>query len=176
MATTKFRVLLAVAAVAAVVAWCIAALVDTLVGRYLPLPATAAGALWLVVIALGMWGWTVRPRLLRRPGTEPLPAIVAARTAALALAGSRVGAGVAGFYLGVGVFLLPDSQVVAAQSGLLVCAFSALGGVGLVAVSLWLESMCRLPENPESPDDEPSGNGIDGLTGDAQRSSPRLEP
>lgn len=176
MTTTKFRVLIAVAVIAAVVAWCVAALVDSLAGRYLPLPATAAGALWLVAIALGMWGWVVRPRLLRRPGVEPLPAIVAARTAALALAGSRVGAGAVGFYLGVGLFLLPDSQVAAARSGLLVCLFSALGGVALVAASLWLEGMCRLPDDDETADEERSDTGMDGLAGDAQRSRPRLEP
>lgn len=176
MTTTKFRMLIAIAVIAAVVAWCIAALVDSLAGRYLPLPATAAGALWLLAVALGMWGWIVRPRLLRRPGAEPLPAVVAARTAALALAGSRVGAGAVGFYAGVGLFLLPDSQVVAARSGLVVCLFSALGGAALVAVSLWLENMCRLPEDEETPDEEPSETGMDGLTGEAQRSTPRLEP
>lgn len=175
MTPTKLRVLIAVAAIAAVVAWCIAALVDSFAGRYLPLPATAAGALWLMAIALGMWGWIVRPRLLRRPGVEPLPAVVAARTAALALAGSRVGAGAVGFYLGVGLFLLPDSQVAAARSGLLVCLFSALGGVALVAVSLWLESMCRLPADDGTADEEDSETGMDGLAGDAQRSRPRLD-
>ena len=149
MAPTRIRLLVLIAISCLVLAWSVAALVDSFAGRYLPFPATAAGAIWLLAIALGMWSWIVRPKLLRRPGVEPLAPEVAARTAALALAGSRVGAGVFGCYAGFGLFLLPDAAAVeAARSGVVVCLLSALGGVVLAVVALWLERMCRLPQDP----------------------------
>jgi hypothetical protein len=166
---TRLRLLALIAIVCAAVAWSAAAVVDSVAGRYLPLPATASGAIWLLAVAVGMWGWIIRPRLLRRPGHEPLPPIVAARTAALALAGSRVGAGVVGCYGGVALFLLPDRSVAAAQSGLIVCGLTVVGAAALVAVSLWLEQMCRIPDDGESGDAADTDTSLGGIAGSAER-------
>ncbi len=170
MAPTRTRLLLLISISCLVLAWSVAALVDSLAGRYLPFPGTAAGAIWLLALALGMWSWIVRPRLLRKPGVEPLAPEVAARTVALALAGSRVGAGVFGCYAGFGLFLLPDASAVdAARSGLVVCAFSALGGVALAIVALWLERMCRLPEDNERKEPGGPSSPMDGRPEGIQR-------
>lgn len=181
MSPTRPRLLLLVALVCGVVAWSVAALADSLAGRYLPLPPTASGAVWLVAAAVFIWGVVVRPRLRRRPGHEPLPPLVAARTAALALAGSRVGAGVVGFYTGVAAFLLPDRAVAAARSGLVTCGLSVVGAALLVAASLWLEGMCRIRGSGEG-DDADSGAGPDsdttlgGMVGGTERRGHRLGP
>jgi hypothetical protein len=126
--------------------------------------------MWLLAVSVGMWGWILRPRLLRRPGAEPVPPLVAARTAALALAGSRVGAGVAGCYAGIGVLLLTDLGVEAARSGAISCAATVLGSAALVAASLWVEHMCRLPQDGDGEDAAgDAGSALGGIAGTAER-------
>jgi Protein of unknown function (DUF3180) len=167
---TRLRLLLAIFVVTAVLGWVFASVVESLVSRYLPLPWTAAVAIWVLVVGLAMWGWIVRPRLLRKPGTEPLPPYVAARTAALALSASRVGAGVAGFYAGVLVSLLDNLDIPAAHDGALTSGASALGGVAMAAVALWIERMCRIKEDDgekrtrQTPETRGMANGTERAT------------
>ena len=102
---TRVRLLLVIALVAAVVGWA-----RHPAGRRLrrPQPAGAvdrAGGDGSAALALVLWARGTRARLARRPGTRPIEPLVAARTAALAMAGSRTGAAVAGFYLGVALAL-----------------------------------------------------------------------
>lgn len=155
MKPTRIRLLVAVAVISAALGWVVATIADSVAGRYLPVPWTAAVAVWLLALALGMWTWLARPRLLRKPHTEPLSPFLAARTAALALAASRVGAGVAGAYAGIGIVFLSDLQVVAAQQGAWVSGVSALGGLALAAVGLYLEHLCRI----KGDDDEGGAGG-----------------
>ena len=75
--------------------------------------------------------------------------LVAARTAALALAGSRTGAVVFGLYAGLAASLAGDLHIVAARERLLAAGLAALGGLVLCALSLWLEHICRLPSDPK---------------------------
>ncbi len=167
---THPRLLLAITAVAAAAGWSLAAVIEAVADRYLPLPLSASAGVWLLAIAVAMWGWIARPRLLRRPGHEPLAPVVAARTAALALAGSRVGAGVAGTYLGIALMLLPDAAVEAARSGLAICGLTIVGALALIAASMWLERMCRLPGDEAG---DKAGRGSDsalgGLAGPVER-------
>lgn len=142
--------LLTVASVAAVLGWALAQLVDSLIGRYLPISWTAAGAIWLLALALLMWGWVVRPRLLHRPGSLRLVPHVAARTAALALASSRTGAAVFGVYLGFSVSFMGELATPAGQESAIISAVAATGGVALAAVALWLERLCRIDDDQDS--------------------------
>ncbi|MFN8125241.1 MAG: DUF3180 domain-containing protein [Candidatus Nanopelagicales bacterium] len=170
MTPTRLRLLLLIAVVAGVLGWVLATIADSILERYLPVPWSAAVAMWLLAAGLGMWSLVVRPRLLRRPGTEPLPSFVAARTAALALAASRVGAGVFGFYVGVALVFIGDLPVPAAQTGAWASGATALGGAAIAAIALWLESLCRIKGDD---DDESDGAGIDlrGMPGSAERSA-----
>ena len=97
MKPTRWVPLVAIAAIAMAVGWVLVDLVERVAGRILGVPWLAAVALW--VLALGVLGWTVlsRGRLSRKPvsgaatvGVQrpapPMPPLVAARTAALALA------------------------------------------------------------------------------------------
>ena len=70
---------------------------------------------------------------------------MAARTAALAMAASRAGSLVAGFYAGVALASLPHRDTPAGLTTTWTSAASTLGAVVLVVVALWLEYMCRLP-------------------------------
>ena len=126
MTPTRPRLLLVLAALAAAIGFATVLLWDSLTGRTLPVPLTAALTLVLLAVALFVWALAMRPRLLGLPNTRPVSPFVATRTAALAMAASRTGAIVA-----------------------LACVSAALL-VTLAAV--WLEYLCRLTKNH---DDEP---------------------
>jgi hypothetical protein len=78
-----------------------------------------------------------------------MPPLVAARTAALALAASRTGALIGGFYLGVALGLLGVSDTPTGSSSLSAALTSVLACAVLVGAALWLERLCRLPEDDE---------------------------
>ena len=70
---------------------------------------------------------------------------MAARTAALAMAASRAGSLVLGFYAGVALASLPHRDTPAGMTKTWASAASAVGALALVAAALWLEFLCRLP-------------------------------
>lgn len=172
MIPTRPRLLLLIAVVCGVLGWVLATIADSILGRYLPVPWSAAVAVWMLAVGLLLWALLLRPRLQRRPGTRVVPPLVAARTAALALAASRVGVGVAGFYAGVLLVFLADLAVPAAQSGAWTSAATALGGAAIMAVALWLEHLCRIRGDGDD-DDAPGAGEIDvrGIAGGAERTS-----
>jgi heme/copper-type cytochrome/quinol oxidase subunit 4 len=110
-------------------------------------------------VALLSWTLLVRKRLPRLQenadkklvlvrATHPLSPLVAARTAMLALASSRAGSILTGFYLGLAaagaLHMNSESGRVAVGLELL----TALLAVGLVVIALWLERICKLPKPP----------------------------
>jgi uncharacterized membrane protein YoaK (UPF0700 family) len=145
MTPTRPRLLVVLAVVAAVVGWALTRLVDAYAGRSLPVPWTAPVVMALLALALVLWTRGTRARLARKPGTKPMEPIVAARSAALAMAGSRTGAAVGGFYLGVAVALSGSWEVPYVRELVLLALATVLGSVAVVAASLWLERVCRLP-------------------------------
>lgn len=145
MTPTRIRLLLAIAALAAAIGWGAAMLVDGQSGRVVPVPWLAAATLWLLAVGLAAWALTSRPRLLRKPGARPMPPVVAARTAALAMAASRTGALLAGFYAGIAIGAIGQRTTPAGQATLVRGIAAALGALALAAIALWLERMCRLP-------------------------------
>lgn len=151
MTPTRLRLLVVVALVAGVLGWAVTTLVDAYAGRSLPVPWTAPVVMALLALALVLWARGTRARLARRPGTRPMEPLVAARTAALAMAGSRVGAAVAGFYLGVALALSGSWSVAYVRELILLSLATSLASVGVVAASLWLERILRLP--PDASDD-----------------------
>lgn len=163
MHPTRIRLLVAIAAASAVAGWALATLVDRIGGRYLPVPWTAPMAIWLFAALLAWWAWLVRPRLRRERGTEPLSPFVAARTAALALAASRVGAGVAGIYAGAGLMFLSALDVPAGRGGAIGSGVAALGGVALTSAGLWLEHLCRIDDDAD--ESGGSGTGLGSVAG-----------
>lgn len=124
----------------------------------LPLSGTVAVALFILDAALTIWAFQIRNRLPKTAfnadgevvmlrAKNPLSSLLAARTAALALAASRTGAVLGGAYLGITLIGALQWQVLAARELATVAALTALAAVGLVVVGLWLERLCRLP-NP----------------------------
>jgi hypothetical protein len=149
MQPTRVRLLVGITVIAAAVGWGVVQVVDAWFGRLVPVPWAAAGALWLLAGAVAYWAFTSRPRLRHAPGSKPLPPLVAARSAALAMAASRIGALVLGFYAGIAVGMAPSLST---ESGLQIfwaATAAALGSLALVVAALWLEHLCRLPIGPD---------------------------
>ena len=151
MKPTRVWSLAAAAVLAAAVGWGVVELVDSWAGRLVPVPWLAAAAMWLVAAGVAYWTYTSRPRLQRKPGAKPMPPLVAARTAALAMAASRIGALVAGFYAGIAIGIVPSIGTPSGSSTFWAASLASLGALALVAAGLWLEHVCRLPIGP--PDD-----------------------
>jgi hypothetical protein len=134
MKPTRWVPLVAIAAIAMAVGWVLVDLVERVAGRILGVPWLAAVALW--VLALGVLGWTV---------------LVAARTAALALAASRTGVLIGGFYLGIALGLIGVRDTPTGASSMAAAVASVLACAVLVGAALWLESLCRLRDGDDKP-------------------------
>jgi Protein of unknown function (DUF3180) len=151
MKPTSIPWLLGVAGIAALLGWGFAAWVDGN-GRLPAVPWLAVVVIWVVAAFVGAWTVVARRRLHPKPGAPRMAPLMAARTTALALAGSRTGAVAFGTYGGVALRLLQETAVAAGRERLLASALAALGGLVLAALSLWLEHNCRLPDDTdESP-------------------------
>lgn len=162
MKPTRWVPLVAIAAVALAVGWVLVDLVERAAGRILDVPWLAAIALW--VLALGVLGWTVlsHGRLGDRPGPraagagtarkpgQRMPPLVAARTAALALAASRTGVLIGGFYLGIALGLVGVRDTPTGSASLAAAVTSVLACAVLVGAALWLETMCRLRDGDDN--------------------------
>lgn len=144
---TTIRLLLFWAFVAGVLGWILADWVDDQ-GRLPEVPWMSVVVVWVVAVFVFVWTLVARRRLRPERGRPRMAPLVAARTAALALAGSRTGALVFGGYAGMALRLLQETAVAAGRERLLAASLAALGGLALAAASLWLEHICRLPEDP----------------------------
>lgn len=153
MTPTRPRTLLLLAAVSIAVGWGATRIVDSVVGRFFPVPWSVPALMLLLAAAVALWARGTRARLARRPGTTPMPPLVAARTAALALATSRAGSVVGGFYLGVALGLLQYwSANEDAQRITVAALLTAAASGALVAAGLWLERICRIPPTDDALD------------------------
>lgn len=110
-------------------------------------------AMLIADLAMIAWAWSIRHRLPKKilvdgkltvqRAAAPLAPVVAARTAALALAGSRTGAAVGGFYLGCALYARFESPLAVHHST--VSLATSLTSVVMIIISLWIEKHCLLP-------------------------------
>jgi hypothetical protein len=145
---TRPRLLAGLAVLAAAVGWGIAQLVDTFADRSISVPITMPVVMGLLALALVLWARGTRNRLSARPGTRPIDPIVAARSAALAMAASRTGALVAGFYVGVAFALAPGWEAGSVRGRVVTAVVTVAAAVLVVLAALMLERICRLPDDP----------------------------
>ncbi len=155
---TTWKLLLAIAAIAAALGWATARLVDAFADRSLSVPITMPVVMALLALTTALWARGTRARLAGRPGTKPMDPIVAARSAALAMAASRAGALVAGFYAGVLVDLVPRFDVPGVRERGVIAIATVVMAVLLALAGLWLERICRLPDDqaPSASDEDES--------------------
>jgi hypothetical protein len=151
MTPTRIRLLLALAVLATAFGWALTRAIDAFATASLPVPWSAPIVMAVLALTLVLWTRGTRDRLARKPGTKPMEPLVAARSAALAMAASRTGAVVAGLYTGIALGLAPSWGIAYAQQRVLVCVATVVASVLVVLAGLWLERVCRIP--PDSSDD-----------------------
>jgi hypothetical protein len=153
---TTWQTLASAVVVSTVVGWFFARLLEVRRGEVALPPWSAAVVLTAAGVALIYTARHTKARLARRPGTTPLPPLVAARLAALGLAGSRAGALVGGAYLGYAAYVAADLATDYRRE-VLWRSTACVGGAAVVVIgSLLLERALRLPESEPS-DDNDSG-------------------
>lgn len=122
---------------------------------FIPMTTGSPVALTILVFSMFIWVLIVTKRLpkVSKTGEEvqviiaenPLPPLVAARTVAFALAGSRAGALLFGSYLAIGLSDFSKIHLVAYSEQAIYSAVSAVLSSLMVLISIWLERKCSPP-------------------------------
>jgi hypothetical protein len=164
MKPTTFRNVLSFIFVAAIVGSLIPSIYENITSTYIPVSTNTVIALLLLNLALLYWIVIFKNRLkdardknqdILKRKSPPHP-LVAARTVALAFAGSRAAYLILGFYLGAILNFLPNLDLSPIKSRISVAlAIIALSAV-LLALSLWLEKICRIKDSDDKPGDNAS--------------------
>lgn len=147
MTFTKPRQLVVPAVIAAALIY---AGVRVAYGSLPPLPVLAGASLLLIAVLDIALALNLRPKIQRRAGYEPVEAVTAARSVALAKASSLAGAIMVGVWVGLLAYLLPiRSLVTAARSDVTSAVVGLISAAALVAAGLWLEHCLRSPDRPD---------------------------
>ncbi|GAA2533441.1 DUF3180 domain-containing protein [Streptomyces levis] len=143
--------------VAGVLSWAGARLWNS-VGTLPSVPLAAPVVLALIAVVLLATALSLRSRLKaqreRRPDAKGVDPMMAARAVVFGHASALVAALVSGMYGGTGVFLLESLDIPARRDQAIYAGFSVLAGIGVIAAAIFLERVCKLPE-----DDEHDGTG-----------------
>lgn len=157
MRELRIRMLAGVFIVAGVLSWAGARLWNA-VGTLPSVPLAAPIVLALIAVVLLATAISIRARLKaqreRRPEAKGVDPLMAARAVVFGHASALVAALVAGMYGGTGVFLLESLDIPARRDQAIYAGFSVLAGVAVIAAAIFLERVCKLPE-----DDEHNGAG-----------------
>ncbi|MFI6447911.1 DUF3180 domain-containing protein [Kitasatospora sp. NPDC050543] len=154
MKLLRLRLLVGITAVTTALSWAGAKLwasLDTLPA----VPAAAPVVLAAVAVVLLATAISLRARLKasreRQPGAKGVDPLGAARAVVLAQASALVSAVVTGIYAGAGIYLLGELDIAARQSQAVTAGFAVLAGSAVIAAALWLQHICKLPENHDDP-------------------------
>ena len=158
MRELRIRVLAAVFVVAGVLSWAGARLWNS-VGTLPSVPLAAPIVLAVIAVVLLATALSIRARLKaqreRRPEAKGVDPLMAARAVVFGHASALVAALVAGMYGGTGVFLLESLDLPARRDQAIYAGLSVVAGIGVIAAAIFLERVCKLPE-----DDENDGTGV----------------
>jgi len=153
----RIRVLGGIFVVAGVLAWAGARLWNAY-GTLPSVPVAAPVVLAVIAVVLAATALSLRARLKaqrdREPDAKGVDPLVAARAVVFGQASALVASLVAGMYGGVGVFLVLNSPDGGPRDDQAVYAgLSVLTGAAVVAAAVFLERVCKLPDDDD--DDEP---------------------
>ncbi|WP_395572911.1 DUF3180 domain-containing protein [Streptomyces sp. BK79] len=156
MKELRIRVLAGVFVVAGILSWAGARLWNS-VGNLPSVPLAAPIVLALIAVVLLATALSLRARLKaqreRVPGAKGVDPMMAARAVVFGQASALVAALVAGVYGGMCVFLLELLDVPPRRDQAIYAGFSVLAGVAVIAAAIFLERVCKLPEDED--DDHP---------------------
>ncbi|MEW2293699.1 DUF3180 domain-containing protein [Streptomyces sp. NPDC006743] len=152
MKELRIRVLAGVFVVAGVLSWAGARLWNA-VGTLPSVPLAAPIVLALIAVVLVSTALSLRARLRaqreRRPGAKGVDPLMAARAVVFGQASALVAALVAGMYGGAGVFLLELLDLPTRRDQAIYAGASVLTGLAVIAAALFLERVCKLPEDDD---------------------------
>ncbi|MFF9130495.1 DUF3180 domain-containing protein [Streptomyces sp. NPDC014806] len=152
MKELRIRVLAGVFVVAGILSWAGARLWNS-VGTLPSVPLAAPIVLALIAVVLLATALSLRARLKaqrdRVPEAKGVDPLMAARAVVFGQASALVAALVAGMYGGTGVFLLELLDIPARRDQAIYAGFSVVAGIGVVAAALFLERVCKLPDDDE---------------------------
>ncbi|CAL9533902.1 hypothetical protein SUDANB176_04108 [Streptomyces sp. enrichment culture] len=153
MKQLRIRVLAGVFAVAGILSWAGARLWNSF-GTLPSVPVAAPVVLALIAVVLAATALSLRARLRaqreRRPEAKGVDPLMAARAVVFGQASALVAALVAGMYGGTGVFLLESLDIPARRDQAVYAGFSVLAGIAVIAAAVFLERVCKLPEDDEN--------------------------
>ncbi|WP_066933980.1 DUF3180 domain-containing protein [Streptomyces sp. NBRC 110611] len=153
MRQLHIKVLVGLFLAAGVLAWGGARLWDSY-GSLPSVPVAAPIVLALIAAVLAGTAVSLRSRLRaqreRRPGAKGVDPLMAARAVVFGQASALVAALVSGLYGGVGVFLLSAGlEVEPRRDQVIHAGLSVLAGVAVVAAAVFLERVCKLPDDED---------------------------
>lgn len=160
MKELRIRFLLGVFLVAGVLSWAGARLWDAL-GTLPGVPVAAPVVLAVIATVLLATALSLRARLKaqreREPDAKGVDPMMAARAVLFGHASALVAALVAGVYGGTGVFLLAeDVELPVRQDQAIYAGLSVVAGIAVVAAAMFLERVCKLPEDDDDHDSSAS--------------------
>ncbi|WP_438292448.1 DUF3180 domain-containing protein [Streptomyces sp. HUAS TT7] len=157
MKQLRLGVLAGLFVVAGVLSWAAARLWDS-VSTLPSVPIAAPIVLGVIAVILLATALSIRSRLRaqreRRPEAKGVEPLMAARAVVFGQASALVAALVCGMYGGTGVYLLSYLDVPARRDQAIYAGFSVLAGIGVVAAALFLERICKLPEDEDEDDNK----------------------
>lgn len=158
MRELRIRTLAALFAVAAILSWALARMLDAL-GSLPSVPVAAPIVLAAIGAVLLATALSLRSRLKaqreRAPGAKGVDPMMAARAVVFAQASALVAALVSGMYGGTGVFLLINEIDLPARGDqALYAGLSVAAGIAVMAAAVFLERVCKLPDDED--DDNPA--------------------
>src|SRR6185437_7503457 len=162
MQPTKSWSLVVVAVCCAVLAW-LAATIGF--ANFPPLPWTAVPALLLLAFGEVLFARNLRVRLTGGVGVKPVDPLAVPRVVALAKSSSIAEAAFGGLAAGFGIYALASLDKPVPRHDALVSAVTAVAAIALIAAALYLERVCRSPDQPDDDDDNenlPYPNGHHG--------------
>ncbi|WP_199549646.1 DUF3180 domain-containing protein [Streptomyces sp. N35] len=156
MKQLRIRTLAVIFLVAGVLSWALAKLLvarDSL-GTLPSVPLAAPIVLAVIAAALLATAISLRSRLRaqrdRVPGAKGVEPLMAARAVVFGQASALVSSLVSGVYGGLGIFLLSHLDVPARRDQAVYAAFAVAAGIAVIAAALFLERVCRLPEDNDT--------------------------
>ncbi|WP_240134284.1 DUF3180 domain-containing protein [Streptomyces sp. MUM 178J] len=159
MKQLRLGVLAGLFAAAGVLSWGGVRLWDAF-GTLPSVPLAAPIVLAAIAAILTATALSLRARLKaqreRRPDAKGVEPLMAARAVVFAQASALVAALVAGMYGGTAVFLLGSLDIPPRREQAVYAGFSVLAGIAVIAAALFLERVCKLPEDG---DEDEAGRG-----------------
>lgn len=162
MKQLRVGVLVGIAVVAGVLAWGVARMWSAF-GTLPSVPVAAPIVLAVIAAALFATAFSLRSRLRaqreREPDAKGVDPLVAARAVVFGQASALVAALVSGLYGGVGVYLLGQLEVPPRRDQAVYAGLAVVAGVAVVVAALFLERVCKLPDDTDDLDESGRGNG-----------------